>query len=79
MLDISHIEMVNTFQITKAQGKIPKIAVAVLLAVFGFGFFAVGFDQVQIFSLVQGQQASCQMYLHEMTHDMRHASGFPCH
>jgi len=76
MLDISHIEMVNTFQITKAQGKIPKIAVAVLLVIFGIGFFAVGFDQGQIFSLVQ---ASGQMYLHEMTHDMRHASGFPCH
>ncbi|OLB92218.1 MAG: cobalt transporter [Thaumarchaeota archaeon 13_1_40CM_38_12] len=71
--------MVNTFQITKAQGKIPKIAVAVLLVIFGIGFFAVGFDQGQIFSLVQGQQASGQMYLHEMTHDMRHASGFPCH
>ena len=79
MLDISHIEMVNTSQITKAQGKIPKIAVAVLLVIFGIGFFAVGFDQGQIFSLAQGQQAYGQMYLHEMTHDMRHASGFPCH
>ena len=79
MLDISHIEMVNTSQITKAQSKIPKIAVAVLLVIFGIGFFAVGFDQGQIFSLVQGQPAYGQMYLHEMTHDMRHASGFPCH
>jgi cobalt transporter subunit CbtB len=49
------------------------------LVLFGIGFFAVGFDQGQIISLVQGHQAYGQMYLHEMTHDMRHASGFPCH
>ena len=71
--------MVDTFQITRSQIKIPLLAVGVLLAVFGIGFFVVGFDQGQIFSLVQGQQAYGQMYLHEMTHDMRHASGFPCH
>ena len=79
MLDISDIEMVNTFQITKSEGKMSKIAVAVLLVIFGIGFFAVGFDQGQIFSLLQGQDAFGQMYLHEMTHDMRHAAGFPCH
>ena len=73
------IEMTNSFQIIKSQGKISKIAVAVLLVIFGIGFFAVGFDQGQLFSLVQGQEAFGQMYLHEMTHDMRHASGFPCH
>ena len=66
-------------QLTKSQGKVPKVAVAVLLVLFGIGFFAVGFDQGQIFSLIQGHQAYGQMYLHEMTHDMRHASGFPCH
>ncbi|MDE1765569.1 MAG: CbtB-domain containing protein [Thaumarchaeota archaeon] len=71
--------MTNTFQLTKSTDKVSKIAVAVLLVIFGVGFFAVGFDQGQIFSLVQGQQAYGQMYLHEMTHDMRHASGFPCH
>ncbi len=76
---ISDTEMVKTFQITKSEGKISKIAVAVLLVIFGIGFFVVGFDQGQIFSLVQGQEAFGQMYLHEMTHDMRHASGFPCH
>ena len=71
--------MVNTSQITRSQVKISLLAVGILLAVFGIGFFVVGFDQGQIFSLVQGQQAYGQMYLHEMTHDMRHASGFPCH
>ncbi len=79
MQNVSKTEMANTFQLTKAQVKIPIIAAAVLLAVFGVGFFAVGFDQGQIFSLIQGQDAYGQMYLHEMTHDMRHASGFPCH
>jgi len=79
MQNIPDIEMKNTFQITRSQGKIPLLAVGILLAVFGIGFFAVGFDQGQIFSIVQGQQAFGQMYLHEMTHDMRHASGFPCH
>ncbi len=72
-------EMVSISQITRSRAKIPLIAVGILLAVFGIGFFAVGFDQGQIFSIVQGQQAYGQMYLHEMTHDMRHASGFPCH
>ncbi len=71
--------MTKIFQLTKAQGKIPFVAAAVLLAIFGVGFFVVGFDQGQILSLVQGQEAYGQIYLHEMTHDMRHASGFPCH
>ena len=75
----SKSEMIKAFQLTKTQVKVPIIAAAILLAVFGVGFFAVGFDQGQILSLVQGQQAYGQMYLHEMTHDMRHASGFPCH
>lgn len=79
MQNVSDTEMVSTSQITRSQAKIPILAVGILLAVFGIGFFAVGFDQGQIFSLVQGQEAFGQMYLHEMTHDMRHASGFPCH
>jgi hypothetical protein len=71
--------MTITFQATKLHGKIPKLVVAVLLVLFGAGFFAVGFDQGQMFSIVQGHQAYGQMYLHGITHDMRHASGFPCH
>lgn len=79
MQNMSDTEMTNTFQVTRSQGKISILAIGILLAVFGIGFFAVGFDQGQLFSLIQGQQAFGQMYLHEMTHDMRHASGFPCH
>ena len=56
-----------------------KIAVAALSLVFVFGLFVVGFDQGHIFSLVMGEQAFDEMFIHELTHDMRHAAGFPCH
>ena len=56
-----------------------KIAVAALALVFVFGLFVVGFDQGHIFSLVMGEQAFDEMFIHEITHDMRHAAGFPCH
>ena len=56
-----------------------KIAVAALALVFVFGLFVVGFDQGHIFSLVMGEQAFDEMFIHQLTHDMRHAAGFPCH
>ena len=56
-----------------------KIAVTALALVFVFGLFVVGFDQGHIFSLVMGEQAFDEMFIHELTHDMRHAAGFPCH
>ena len=56
-----------------------KIAVAALALVFVFGLFVVGFDQGHIFSLFMGEQAFDEMFIHELTHDMRHAAGFPCH
>ena len=55
------------------------IAVAALALVFVLGLFVVGFDQGHIFSLVMGEQAFDEMFIHELTHDMRHAAGFPCH
>ena len=58
---------------------ISKVAIAVLAVVFGLGLFVVGFDQGHIFSLVMGEQAFSETFLHELTHDMRHAAGFPCH
>ena len=51
-----------------------KIAVAALALVFVFGLFVVGFDQGHIFSLVMGEQAFDEMFIHELTHDMRHAA-----
>ena len=66
-------------QSTITASGISKIAVAALALVFVFGLFVVGFDQGHIFSLVMGEQAFDEMFIHELTHDMRHAAGFPCH
>ncbi len=35
--------------------------------------------QDHIFSVVYGEQAFVDLTIHELTHDMRHAAGFPCH
>jgi len=66
-------------QTTITTSSISKIAIVVLALVFGFGLFVVGFDQGHIFSVVMGEQAFDEMLIHELTHDMRHAAGFPCH
>lgn len=72
--------MTNTsIQVTKSPGKVPVVAVVVLGLVFVFGLFVVGFDQGHIFSMAFGEQAFEDMYIHELTHDLRHAAGFPCH
>jgi Probable cobalt transporter subunit (CbtB) len=68
-----------TKQITKAAAGVPKIVVGILLGVLASGVFMVGFDQGQIFSMAQGEQAYEDMWMHEFYHDMRHAAGFPCH
>ena len=66
-------------QIAKTDSQIPIFAIAVLGLVFAFGLFVVGYDQGHIFSIVFGEQAFEDLYIHELTHDMRHAAGFPCH
>ncbi len=66
-------------QITSTASKPPVLAIALLAVVFAFGLFVVGFDQGHLFSIVQGAEAFDELYLHELTHDMRHAAGFPCH
>jgi len=66
-------------QTTITTSSVSKITIAVLALVFGFGLFVVGFDQGHIFSVVMGEQAFDEMFIHELTHDMRHAAGFPCH
>lgn len=53
--------------------------VVILAAIFVAGVFAMGFDQGHIFSLALGEQAFDTMYLHELSHDLRHSAGFPCH
>ena len=66
-------------QSTITKSGIPKIGVITLAIVFTLGLFVVGFDQGHIFSTVMGEQAFDEMFIHELTHDMRHAAGFPCH
>ncbi|MEO9362362.1 MAG: CbtB domain-containing protein [Nitrososphaera sp.] len=66
-------------QLNLAANDIPKLAVGMLLGVAVFGIFAVGFDQGQLFSIFQGQEAYGSMWMHEFTHDTRHAAGFACH
>ncbi|HET7643605.1 MAG TPA: CbtB domain-containing protein [Nitrososphaeraceae archaeon] len=66
-------------QIQIAETNIPKSAIGLLIFVLFFGLFIVGYDQGQLFSLVQGEQAYNDLWIHEFSHDMRHAAGFPCH
>lgn len=42
-------------QITKSQGAVPIIAILILFPLFGLGFFATGFDQDKLFSILEGQ------------------------
>ncbi len=66
-------------QINVSKTGVSKLAIVALAIVFAAGVFLVGFDQGHIFSLVYGEQAFEDLYIHELTHDMRHAAGFPCH
>ncbi len=59
--------------------RFPKFAFEILGVIFGFGLFFVGYDQGHLFSIVQGAEAFDDLFIHELTHDMRHAAGFPCH
>ncbi len=65
--------------ITVSKSEIPIYAVAILAIIFAFGLFFVGYDQGHLFSVVIGEQAFEDLYIHELTHDMRHGAGFPCH
>ena len=67
-----------------ATGQVPKAAVAVLAAIALFGLFAVGFESGQIeqaFGITadMGNNNLGIMFLHEFSHDARHAAGFMCH
>ena len=71
--------MSESREITISQPSIPKFAIIILAVIFSFGLFVVGFDQGHLLSIVQGAEAFDELYIHELTHDMRHAAGFPCH
>ncbi len=66
-------------EIIISKSSVPILAVVILAIIFVFGLFLVGYDQGHLFSIVLGNQAFEDLYIHELTHDMRHAAGFPCH
>ena len=66
-------------QATKFVQTVPKSVLAILVTISIIGFFVVGFDQGHLFSLIHGESSFTEKFLHELTHDMRHAAGFPCH
>ena len=65
--------------ITVSKTEVPISAIILLAGIFAFGLFVVGYDQGHLFSVVMGETAFDEMFIHELTHDMRHAAGFPCH
>lgn len=71
--------MFESRQINASKNSTPIIGIVALAIIFAAGLFVVGFDQGHIFSLVYGDEAFQEIYIHELTHDMRHAAGFPCH
>ena len=71
--------MLKQNQSTIIESGVSKVAVIVLALVFTLGLFVVGFDQGHIFSIVIGEEAFDNMFIHELTHDLRHTAGFPCH
>ena len=68
-----------SMQTIKSINTVPRAALVILFPIFIIGFFVVGFDQGHIFSLIYGESSFTEQFLHELTHDMRHAAGFPCH
>lgn len=76
---LCRIHMSSTRQIVKVSSQTSLFAIVVLGLIFVVGLFVVGFDQGHIFSIILGEQAFADLYIHELTHDMRHAAGFPCH
>ena len=57
----------------------PRLAapLAVLSVIFALALFVAGFDNGQLAAaFVPG---SDPQVLHELTHDLRHAAGLPCH
>jgi len=71
--------MPSAKEITISKQPVPIFAVILLAVIFALVLFVVGYDQGHLFSVVLGEQAFEDLYIHELTHDMRHAAGFPCH
>lgn len=67
--------MLKTLQIGRAR---PLAApLAVLSIIFALALFVAGFDNGQLAAAFM--PGSDPQVLHELTHDLRHAAGLPCH
>ena len=44
-----------------------------------FMLYLIGLDQGMLLSVVQGELAFDQNFIHELVHDARHTAAFPCH
>ena len=71
--------MPQSKEINVSKSAVPILVIVALAVIFASGLFLVGFDQGHVFSIALGEQAFEDLYIHELTHDMRHAAGFPCH
>jgi L-asparagine transporter-like permease len=71
--------MSQSRQVSVSKNDVPIFAIIALAIIFAVGLFVVGYDQGHIFSVILGESAYADLYIHELTHDMRHAAGFPCH
>jgi Probable cobalt transporter subunit (CbtB) len=76
---LTHTEMSTIKQSTVEALDNPAVTIGFLVAILVFTMFVVGYDQGQLFSIVEGKSAFDTKWIHEFTHDMRHAAGFPCH
>ena len=70
-------------QINVSKTGVSKLAIFALSVVFAVGLFAVGFDNGHIINFMFAEGGAVgsvdPLVIHEFTHDMRHAVGFPCH
>ncbi len=75
--------MSKSQQIGVSKPGVSKLALLALAVVFAAGLFVVGFDNGHIVNFVFAENGSTggidPLVIHEFTHDMRHAAGFPCH
>lgn len=65
--------------LTRTADIIPRSVLFVLGAIFVAGVFVVGFDQGQIVNVAFASMGVDPLVIHEFSHDLRHAAGFPCH
>ncbi len=65
--------------LTLSRSRTPVLSIIALSAVFAVGMFVAGFDQGQIINMAFAETGIDPLVIHELTHDMRHAAGFPCH